>query len=96
MPRKKSNENLTNVVSSIISSEDYGVLQKYAKIYYNYNRVKQPTISHVVRYILNKWANQKRILEEQNRKQPTKLYVSDPTYIRTHPLRGNKTETTEA
>jgi hypothetical protein len=99
IPRKKSSENLAKVVSSNISLEDFGVLQKYAKIYYNYNRLKQPTISHLVRYILNKWASQKRFMEEQNRKQPTKLtklYVSDPTYRRTHPLSGNKTETTEA
>ena len=96
MPRKKSSENLAKVVSSNISLEDFGVLQKYAKIYYNYNRLKQPTISHLVRYILNKWVTQRRIMEEQNRKQPTKLFVSDPTYIHTHPLSGNKTETTEA
>ena len=106
MPRKKSSENLAKVVSSNISLEDFGVLQKYAKIYYNYNRLKQPTISHLVRYILNKWVTQRRIMEEQNRKQPTmeeqnrkqptKLFVSDPTYIRTRPLSGNKTETTEA
>ena len=35
-------------------------------------------------------------MEDKNRKQPTKLYISDPTYIRTRPLSGNKTETTEA
>jgi hypothetical protein len=75
MPRKKSNENLAKVVSSNISLKDFVVLQKYAKIYYNYNRLKQPTISHLVRYILNKWANQKRDNEEQNRKEPTKLYI---------------------
>ena len=99
MPRKKSSENLAKVVSSNISLEDFDVLQKYAKIYYNYNRLKQPTISHLVRYILNKWANQKRFMEDKNRKQPTKLYISDrriyPTYIRTRPLSGNKTQTTE-
>jgi hypothetical protein len=100
MSRKKSNENLAKVVSSNISLEDFGVLQKYAKIYYNYNRLKQPTISHLVRYILNIWANQKRDNEGQNRKKPTKLYISDPTYLRTHPRLqtrlANKTKTTGA
>ena len=85
MARKKSNENLAKVISSNISLEDFDVLQKYAKIYYNQNMLKQPTISHLVRYILNKWANQKRYNEEQNRKKPTKLYRSDPTYLRTRP-----------
>ena len=85
MARKKSNENLAKVISSNISLEDFDVLQKYAKIYYNHNMLKQPTISHLVRYILNKWANQKRIYEEQNRKKPTKLYISGPTYLRNNP-----------
>ena len=85
MARKKTNENLAKVISSNISLEDFDVLQKYAKIYYNYNRLKQPTISHLVRYILNNWANQKRDNEEQNRKKLTRVYISDPTYLRTHP-----------
>lgn len=95
---KKISENLAKVVSSNISLEDFDVLQKYAKIYYNYDRLKQPTISHLVRYISNKWANQKRVNEEQNRKKPTKLYISDPTYLHTHPelkkRLANKTNTT--
>ena len=33
MPRKKSDENLTKVVSSIISPEDFEILKKYAKVY---------------------------------------------------------------
>ena len=46
MPRKKSDENLTKVISSIISAEDFGTLEEYAKVYYNRNLLKLPTISH--------------------------------------------------
>ncbi len=88
MPRKRSDENLAKVISSNISLEDFGLLERYAKLYYNHNKLKQPTISHLVRYLLNNWANRIRDKEEQKRKNlipPTKLYVSDPTYLRTHP-----------
>jgi len=61
MPRKRSNENLAKVVSSNISLEDFELLIKYAKIYYNQNMLMQPTISHLVRYILNSWANKIRM-----------------------------------
>ena len=37
MPRKKSDENLTKVISSIISPEDFGILEEYAKLFYNGN-----------------------------------------------------------
>ena len=64
MPRKKSDENLTKVVSSIISIEDFEILEKYTKVYYTNNLLKLPTISHMVRYILNNWADQMRKNEQ--------------------------------
>ena len=79
MPRKKSDENLTKVISSIISAEDFGLLEKYAKVYYNRNLLKLPTISHMVRYILSAWANQMRKKEqlasnrELNKPSPNRL-----------------------
>ena len=48
MPRKKSDENLTKVISSIISAEDFEFLERYAKLYYNHNQLKLPPISHMV------------------------------------------------
>ena len=67
MPRKKSDEDLTKVVSSVISEEDFGTLEKYAKIYYSANLLKLPTISHMVRYILTKWTKNMRKAEQVNR-----------------------------
>ena len=60
MPRKRSDENLTKVVSSIISIEDFEILKKYAKVCYTNNLLKLPTVSHMVRYILNNWTDQRR------------------------------------
>jgi hypothetical protein len=65
MPRKRSDENLTKVVSSIISPEDFEILKKYAKVYYNQNKLKLPTTSHMLRYMLNYWANEIRKMEQQ-------------------------------
>jgi hypothetical protein len=64
MPRKKSAENLTKVVSSIISAEDFGTLENYARVYYTQNVLKLPTISHMVRYILSKWTKDMRKREQ--------------------------------
>jgi hypothetical protein len=63
MPRKKSDENLTKVISSIISAEDFGILEEYAKVY-NRNLLKLPTISHMVRYILSSWVKDMRRREQ--------------------------------
>ena len=67
MPRKKSDENLTKVISSIISAEDFEILEEYTKVYYNRNLLKLPTISHMVRYILTNWVNETRKREQLNR-----------------------------
>jgi hypothetical protein len=64
MPRKRSDENLTKVVSSIISIEDFEILEKYARVCYTNNLLKLPTISHMVRYILSIWADQRRKNEQ--------------------------------
>jgi len=64
MPRRKSDENLTKVVSTVISPEDFEILGKYAKECYTENLLKLPTISHMVRYILSAWANQMRKKEQ--------------------------------
>ncbi|MGC2428296.1 MAG: hypothetical protein WA421_14750 [Nitrososphaeraceae archaeon] len=55
MPRKES-EKLEKVVSTKIPLEDFMVLEKYAKICYNKDLLNQPTISHMLRLILKKWA----------------------------------------
>lgn len=68
MPRKKSEEQLGKVISSIISLEDFKLLEKYTRFYYTQGTLKQPTISHIVRHILKVWASQIRKAEEQNRK----------------------------
>jgi hypothetical protein len=67
MPRKRSDEKLTKIVSSIISAEHLEILEKYAKVYYNRNLLKLPTISHMVRYILTNWVNETRKREQLNR-----------------------------
>ena len=66
MPRKKSDENLTKVISSIISVEDFEILEKYTKVYYARNLLKLPTTSHMLRYMLSKWAAGMRKKEQED------------------------------
>ena len=57
MPRKETGEKLEKVVSTKISSEDFAFLEKYARICYNKDLLNQPTISHMVRFVLKRWAD---------------------------------------
>jgi hypothetical protein len=43
------------VVSTNISLEDFIFLEKYARICYNKNLLKQPTISLMLRLIIKRW-----------------------------------------
>jgi hypothetical protein len=56
MPRKPTGERLEKVVSTKISVEDFILLEKNARIYYNKNWLVQPTISHMLRHIIKTWA----------------------------------------
>ena len=77
MPKRKSEENLAKLVSSNISAELNALLQKYAKIYYNNMVLKQPTISHLIRFILNDWADRTRKEEQYNKLMSTLDRVTD-------------------
>jgi hypothetical protein len=55
MPRKPTGERLEKVVSTKISVEDFILLEKNARIYYNKNWLVQSTISHMLRHIIKTW-----------------------------------------
>jgi hypothetical protein len=56
VPRKPTGERLEKVVSTKISVDDFILLEKYARMYYNQNSLVQPTISHMLRWIIKRWA----------------------------------------
>ena len=53
--RKKYGDKLERVISSNVSLVDFQFLERYAKIMYNDNFLRQPTISNLVRYVIKKW-----------------------------------------
>lgn len=65
MPRRSLGEKLEKVVSTKISHADFMVLEKYARIRYNENRLRQPTVSRLLRVIIKRWANRRREEEEK-------------------------------
>ena len=89
MPRKKSNENLTKVVSSIISAEDFEFLERYAKLCYNQNQLKLPTISHMVRYILSNW-----VKDIRSRDQSFIRKLNQPAVNKLSTIKAKRDETT--
>jgi hypothetical protein len=65
MPRRSSD--LQYVVSTKLSSNDLGFLKWYARNCYNKNLIPQPTISHVLRYIVgNGRKSQAKMVEQKN------------------------------
>jgi hypothetical protein len=47
---------LEKVVSTKISVDDFILLEKTARMYFNQNSFVQPTISHMLRWIIKRWA----------------------------------------
>ncbi len=58
MPRKV-NTKLEKVISSKITVEMLQALEKYAREYYIANRIKQPTVSDFLRWIISGWLKAK-------------------------------------
>lgn len=67
MPKKSTGEKKEKVISTKISAEDFSLLQRYARAYYNQNFLVQPNMSHILRYILNDWISRVR----ENKKKAT-------------------------
>lgn len=67
MPRREIGETLEKVVSTKISYDDFNLLEKYAKIAYNHNIIRLPTISHMLRRVIQDWASSTRDSEQPNK-----------------------------
>ena len=78
MPRKSSGDKLEKVVSSKRSVGDFKLLEKYARIDYNENRIAQPTISHLLRLIIKNWSK----LVKDKERSPGRSQVEYDTNIR--------------
>ena len=76
MSPKKSDENLTKVISSIISAEDFGLLEEYAKVYYNRNLLKLPTISHMSNWIKDIRRREQSFIRKRDSNQPALNKIS--------------------
>jgi hypothetical protein len=53
-------EKLEKVVSTKITSANFQLLETFARIRYNENKITQPTISHLLRKIIDQWAGVRR------------------------------------
>lgn len=71
--------------SSNISVDHYLLLQKYARLYYLERRITQPTISHVVRGLIARWADSIKKIEEwskvNSQKQESRTPSPQPTSV---------------
>jgi hypothetical protein len=87
MPRKVIGKKLEKVVSTTLSVDDFILLEKAARSWYNKNLISQPTISHVLRSMVERWAKEVR---EKNKKTngPTTI---NPFQTPDNPYRGANT-----
>ncbi len=67
MPRKVSGKKLEKVVSTTLARDDFILLEKYARDRYNRNWIAQPTISHMLRSIVENWAKKIRDNEQKTK-----------------------------
>jgi hypothetical protein len=68
MKSEDSNIKLSNIVTTKIPAEDFETLQWHTRILYIDNHIEQPTISHLVRWIIKIWASQAREKEARKKK----------------------------
>jgi hypothetical protein len=71
MPKKVTGEQLKKVVSTKLSEDDFNMLLQHAKIYYNKNRILQPTISHMLRKVVKIWIYSTRKKQNNTPNKPT-------------------------
>lgn len=55
LPRKATGEKLEKVISTKISTKKFELVEKYARKYYIQNKIKQPTVSALLRSLTNGW-----------------------------------------
>lgn len=72
MPRKVIGKKLEKVVSTTLSVDDFILLEEAAKIWFNKNLISQPTISHVLRSMVERWA--KRVRENKKKTNSPTTY----------------------
>ncbi len=75
MPRLPSPDNLEKIVSTKISKDDYDFLRKYAKLWYNMDKLEQPTVSHMLRLIV-------KIFHQWCKSHPDSKYVEPESETR--------------
>ncbi len=66
MPRKVTGEKLEKVISTKITTKKYELLEKYARELYIQKKIKQPTVSVLLRTLINVWLGKTESIYSQN------------------------------
>jgi hypothetical protein len=75
LPRKVTGEKLEKVISTKISTKKFQLFEKYAREYYIQKKIKQPTVSVLLRGLINGWLAARERRNEQNNTQANALTV---------------------
>ncbi len=66
MPQKATGEKLERVISTKISATKFELFEKYARDYYIQRKIKQPTVSVLLRGLINGWLAVRERTNEHN------------------------------
>ena len=73
MPRKVTGEKLEKVISTKIPTKKFELFEKYSRQYYIQNKIKQPTVSALLRALINDWLAARERRNGQNNTQANAL-----------------------
>ncbi len=68
-------EKLEKVISTKISTKKFELFEKYAREYYIQKKIKQPTVSGLLRGLVNGWLAARERKNEQNNTQANAVTV---------------------
>ncbi len=77
LTRKVTGEKLEKVISTKITTKNYELLEKHAREYYIQKKIKQPTVSVLLRTLIDFWLGKLENNDERKKAQ-TNTLLSTP------------------
>ena len=92
MPRKVIGKRLDKVVSTTLSVDDFILLEKASQKLVNKKLISQPTISHVLRSMVERWAKKVREMSKKQRAQLRSILFKLPIILIQVPTQVSESE----
>ena len=81
MPRRISGQKLEKVISTKISAKNYELVEKYARELYIQKKIRQPTVSVLLRALINMWLRNFETKSQQKNTETSGLTETTSTTV---------------